>query len=146
MTLQPARSPSPPAPARRSFRISGGGSFRREFLRPTRKRVGVPGVLRISALCAASGPTAFSREDATTYRISRRFSIVVAVRLDRPVDQKGPAHDRLSIDEAPVAAVQAVTPIVPHREVFSGWHHEFVALNILVDFMRPFRLHERNEQ
>src|SRR5208282_1099710 len=46
--------------------------------------------------------------------------VVGGARFDRPIDQERPAHDRIAIDESPVAAVGTLVAIVTHGKVFSG--------------------------
>ena len=41
----------------------------------------------------------------------------VLLRVPGPVDEEGPALDLVALDEAPVAAVLAVVPVVAHHEV-----------------------------
>ena len=73
-------------------------------------------------------------------------AVVTAFRFHRPINQKGPAHDGVTIDESPVAAVEAAIAIVAHRKVFSRRYDDFISAHVLPHFMRPFRLHGRGDQ
>ena len=69
---------------------------------------------------AGEGPTA-SRCPAVCQRSQWPLPV------PRPVDQEGLAADLLAPDEAPVAAVLGVVPVVAHDEVRARRHHERVA-------------------
>src|SRR5580704_19055513 len=64
--------------------------------------------------------------------------VVRAAGFDRPVNQKGAAHDRFAIDKPPVAAVGAMVAVIAHREILAGRHDNFVTLDVLLDLVRPF--------
>src|SRR5208337_163096 len=75
----------------------------------------------------------------------RGIGVVVAGGVDRPVDEKGAAHDGLAINKAPVAAVGAVVAVIAHGEIFARGNYQFIALDIFADDVDPFRLHRRNK-
>src|ERR1700747_2292878 len=72
--------------------------------------------------------------------------VVRTASLDRPINQKGPAHDGVSIYESPIAAVTAVIGIGTHRENLSLWDDNLFAADIFLDFMRPFHDHRAGVQ
>ena len=87
-----------------------------------------------------------SVEDADDALGEGGLSIVGAVRIDGPIDQKWAAHDGVAIDESPVAAVEAVIAIIAHGEIFVWRHDQFVALNVVPDIVSPFGLDGRSEK
>src|SRR5690348_3468685 len=77
-------------------------------------------------------------------RPKRAFpTVVAALRLDRPVNQKRPAHNGSVVYEAPEATVPALIAVVAHREIFSRRHDDFVASNEFPHFLSPLRLKTR---
>src|SRR4029077_7712544 len=77
---------------------------------------------------------------------SLRESIQPVIRgscVDRPIDQKGTAHDRAAVHKAPVAAIKTVIAIVAHRKISVGWNDKFVPAHIFSQVMGPFRLSVR---
>src|SRR5437879_2131680 len=83
-------------------------------------------------------------QDANQTAPEGTFAVFLFGTLNGPVNQHGPAHNRLAIDEAPVAAVPAVVPIVSHGEIVAGRNHDFSILNVLENLIGPFRLHAGN--
>src|SRR6266850_134325 len=66
-------------------------------------------------------------------------AVVTAFRFHRPVNQEGPPHDGVTINESPVAAVLTVIAIVTHGEILPWRNDNLVTLNILADLRAPFR-------
>src|SRR5207245_7136321 len=83
-------------------------------------------------------------QDANQTAPEGTFAVFLFGTLNGPVNHHGPAHNRLAIDEAPVAAVPAVVPIVSHGEIVAGRNHDFSILNVLENLIGPFRLHAGN--
>src|SRR5438445_2743332 len=67
--------------------------------------------------------------------------VIRTASLDRPINQKRPAHDGVAVDESPIAAVEAVIAIVTHRKILSLWNDNLFAADVFLDLMRPFQDH-----
>ena len=59
------------------------------------------------------------------------ISIVFGRGVDRPINYERAAHDRVAIDETPVAAVPAAIAIVSHYEITIGRNNETAAIHIV---------------
>src|SRR5579871_3083526 len=65
--------------------------------------------------------------------------ILIARRLERPVDEHGSSNNVFSRNETPIAAVQAHAAVVAHREVMAGRHYQILAIYVRRQFHRPGR-------
>ena len=57
-------------------------------------------------------------------------SVIGAGGIDGPIDEKGMAHDGVTVDKTPVTAVLAMIAIISHGEIFTGRDDHFISLNI----------------
>src|SRR5262249_2376304 len=58
-------------------------------------------------------------------------------RLERPINKHRAANDVFSWDEAPIAAVEALLPIIAHAEVITFGYHQLLSLRICAFEHRP---------
>src|SRR5215469_752567 len=62
---------------------------------------------------------------------------LVGSRLERPIHEHRAANDVFSWDEAPIAAVKALLPIIAHGEVITFRYYQFLSLRICAFEQRP---------
>src|SRR5947209_10350611 len=68
-------------------------------------------------------------------------AVVRTAGLHRPIDEKWTAHDGVTIDKSPVAAVGTLIAIVAHGEIFAGGDDDLIALNRVLGVGGPFGNH-----
>src|SRR6266576_1254557 len=77
-------------------------------------------------------------------------AVVGAPRVHRPVNQKRPPHDGVTIHKSPIAAVLTEIAIVPHGEIFSRRHDDFISMHVPPHLVRQpvghFRLLGRSHE
>src|SRR5271167_2035222 len=100
---------------------SGSGSCRGEFPTDQQQKVYYSRAIRpLMHRVQHAAPSRARRQmhqrvkDPHNSLSKRTISIIRTVRIHRPIDQEGPPHDGIAIHEAPVAAVQAVIPVIAH--------------------------------
>src|ERR1700760_2562294 len=72
------------------------------------------------------------------HTISHAGAVFVLFRGDEgPVDEERASHDVFSRHEAPVAAVEAVQPVVAHGEVVAGRYDEIAVLDVIGQVILP---------
>src|SRR6185503_11836551 len=76
----------------------------------------------------------------------RQGSALVLVRrsLERPVNEQRPSDDICLRYKSPVAAVQAVGPVITHSKIAVLGNHQITILNVAAHDHGPFRSHAKN--
>src|SRR5215831_18686724 len=66
-----------------------------------------------------------------------RLCVLIVRSLERPIDEHRPANDVLFRNESPVTAVQTYAPMIAHRKVVAGRHHNVISLDVTRQIDRP---------
>src|SRR5579862_2907395 len=74
--------------------------------------------------------------EATPERAVAR--IIGARRVHRPINQKWPAHNRVTVHKSPVAAVLTVIAVIAHRKIFARRNNQLISLYVLLNVGPPF--------
>src|SRR5580700_5074157 len=67
------------------------------------------------------------------------IAVISGRGFDRPIDHRRSAHDRVTVDKAPVAAIPTVISVIAHREITICGNDELALLDVGHEFEGPFR-------
>src|SRR6202522_4901025 len=79
-----------------------------------------------------------SLTDAVQDAADAAVGVILGSGLHRPVNQDGAPHDRIAVDESPVAAVEAAVAIVSQNKIVIRRHDQLAVLNVVQNLIGPF--------
>src|SRR5580693_1198063 len=88
----------------------------------------------------------WSFDDALQNAVGAAGSVVIGRGLHRPVDQHRASHNGITVNEAPIAAVQTTIAIVAHGEVLIFGYHQFAVFHMIQNLRGPLGTHGSPEK